>query len=259
VSADLELALQLADAADALSLGRFRTGIAFETKPDLTPVTEADRGVEAELRALLADARPYDAVLGEEQGATGEGSRRWIVDPIDGTRNYARGVPVWATLIALEESGSVRLGVASAPALGRRWWAERSEGAFADGDRIGVSSVEQVEDAVLSFAYENTVPELARRAWHVRGFGDFWAHMLVAEGAVDGAIDATGVNEWDLAAVQVIVEEAGGRFSDYAGVSRIDGGAAVTSNGLLHGELLGAVAARGASTFAEASELTGKD
>jgi len=248
MSADLELALRLADAADALSLGHFRTGIAFETKPDLTPVTEADRAVESEIRTLLDDARPDDAVLGEEQGSSGGGSRRWIVDPIDGTRNYARGVPVWATLIALEESGSVRLGVASAPALGRRWWAERGEGAFADGDRIGVSSVARMEDAVVSFAYENAAPEIARRAWHVRGFGDFWAHLLVAEGAVDGAVDATGVNEWDLAAVQVIVEEAGGRFSDFRGVSRIDGGAAVTSNGLLHDELLGAVAAMAASS-----------
>jgi histidinol-phosphatase len=247
VSADLELALQLADAADVLSLARFRTGIGFETKPDLTPVTEADRAVEAEIRALLADARPEDAVLGEEQGASGGGSRRWIVDPIDGTRNYARGVPVWATLIAHEESGDVRLGVASAPALGRRWWAERGVGAFADGDRIGVSSVSRVEDAVLSFAYENLVPEVARRAWHTRGFGDFWAHMLVAEGAADGAVDATGINEWDLAAVQVIVEEAGGRFSDFEGASRIDGGTAITSNGLLHTELLSAVAGLRAS------------
>jgi histidinol-phosphatase len=242
VRADLQLALRLADAADALSLARFRTAIAFETKPDLTPVTEADRAVEAEIRRLLAEARPDDAVLGEEQGATGLGKRRWIVDPIDGTRNYARGVPVWATLIALEEAGTVVVGVASAPALGRRWWAERGVGAFADDDRIGVSSVERVEDAVLSFALENVVPEIAARAWHARGFGDFWAHMLVAEGAVDGAVDAQGVSEWDLAAVQVIVEEAGGRFSDFDGVARIDGGSAVTSNGLLHAELLGAVA-----------------
>ena len=249
MSVDLELALQLADVADALSLGRFRTGIPVETKPDLTPVTEADRAVEAEIRRLLDAARPDDAVLGEEQGSSGRGSRRWIVDPIDGTRNYARGVPVWATLIALEESGSVRLGVASAPALRRRWWAERGEGAFANGDRIAVSSVARMEDAVVSFAHENADPEIARRAWHVRGFGDFWAHMLVAEGAVDGAVDATGVNEWDLAAVQVIVEEAGGRFSDFQGVSRIDGGAAVTSNGLLHAELLGAVGTKAGSAL----------
>jgi histidinol-phosphatase len=244
VSADLELALRLADAADALSLSRFRTGIAFETKPDLTPVTEVDRAVEAELRTILADARTGDAVLGEEEGGQGDASRRWILDPIDGTRNYARGVPVWATLVALEEAGVVTLGVVSAPALGHRWWAARGEGAFVDGERIGVSSVERVEDAVLTFPHGSEVQDLARRAWHARGFGDFWAHMLVAEGAVDGAIDATGVAEWDLAPVQVIVEEAGGRFSDFAGVSRIDGRGAVTSNGLLHDELLGAVAAR---------------
>ena len=244
MSPDLELALRLADAADALSLPRFRTGIPFETKADLTPVTEADRAVEAELRRILEDERPNDAFLGEEEGTSGSGTRRWIVDPIDGTRNYARGVPVWATLVALEDSGSVRLGVASAPALGRRWWAERDQGAFADGDRLGVSSVARVEDAVLSFGHRAaaSAPELAPRAWHARGFGDFWAHMLVAEGAVDGAIDAVGVNEWDLAAVQVIVEEAGGRFSDFGGVSRIDGGAAVTSNGLLHDELLASIA-----------------
>ena len=244
MSPDLELALRLADAADAISLSRFRTGIAFETKADLTPVTEADHAVEAELRALLAEARPDDAVLGEEQGTSGEGARRWIVDPIDGTRNYARGVPVWATLVALEEEGEVRVGMASAPALGRRWWAERGEGAFADGDRIGVSSIGRVEDAVLSFAIEDSVPGIAGRAWHARGFGDFWAHMLVAEGAVDGAVDAAGVSEWDLAAVQVIVEEAGGRFSDFAGKSRIDGRNAISSNGLLHDELLAAIAAQ---------------
>jgi histidinol-phosphatase len=247
VESDLELALRLADAADAISLPSFRTGIAIETKPDHTPVTAADRAVEAELRRLLAAERPGDVVLGEEEGPSGTGSRRWIVDPIDGTRNYARGVPVWGTLLALEESGTIILGMVSAPALGRRWWAERGQGAFADGDRMGVSSVARVEDAVLSFAYENRLPELAQRAWHVRGLGDFWAHMLVAEGAVDGAVDAVGVQEWDLAAVQVIVEEAGGRFSDFSGEARIDNRTAVTSNGLLHAELLAAVAGQARS------------
>jgi histidinol-phosphatase len=241
VSPDLELALRLADAADAISVPRFRTGIAIQTKPDLTPVTEADWAVEAELRRILASERPGDAILGEEEGAAGGGARRWIVDPVDGTRNYARGIPVWATLIALEEGGVVQLGVVSAPALGRRWWAEREGGAFANDERIRVSSVAIVEEAVLSFSLENDVPHLAHRAWHVRGLGDFWAHMLVAEGAVDGAVDAVGVSEWDLAAVQVIVEEAGGRFSDFAGSARIDGGSAVTSNGLLHDELLASV------------------
>ncbi len=244
MSPDLELALELADAADAISLPRFRTGLAVETKPDLTPVTEADRMVESRLRRLLSEQRPNDAILGEEHGVSGEGARRWILDPIDGTRNYTRGVPIWATLIALEESGTVELGVISAPALARRWWAERGEGAFGDSERLRVSAVSCVENAVLSFAYEDGVPELAKRAWHVRGFGDFWAHMLVAEGAADGAFDAVGVNEWDLAAVQVIVEEAGGRFSDFSGASRIDGRGAITSNGALHDELLRAVAGR---------------
>ena len=241
MSADLELALRLADVADAISLPRFRTGLAVETKADLTPVTEADRGVEAELRRVLAEERPDDAILGEEQGAVGAGSRRWIVDPVDGTRNYARGIPVWATLIALESAGVVQVGVVSAPALRARWWAERGAGAFANGAPARVSAVGRVEEAVLSFSIESTVPPLARSAWHARGLGDFWAHMLVAEGAVDGAVDADGLSEWDLAAVQVIVEEAGGRFSDAAGESRIDSGSAVTSNGLLHDELLRAV------------------
>jgi histidinol-phosphatase len=238
VTPDLELALRLADAADAISLPRFRSGLAIETKPDLTPVTEADRAVEAELRRLLAAERPSDAILGEEEGAIGSGPRRWLLDPIDGTRNYTRGIPVWATLIALEEDGVVRLGVVSAPELSRRWWAERGGGAFANGERIAVSGITQIEESVLSFAAETVGPALAKRAWHTRGFGDFWAYMLLAEGSVDGAVDARGVSEWDLAAMQVIVEEAGGRFTDFGGAPRIDGGTAVASNGLIHDELL---------------------
>jgi histidinol-phosphatase len=243
MSPDLALALALADAADAISVPRFHSELDVEVKADLTPVTEADRAVEAELRSILARERPDDSILGEEEGASTGGERRWIVDPIDGTRNYSRGIPVWATLVALEESGEVRLGVVSAPALGRRWWAERGTGTFASGERVTVSSVARLEDAVLSFALEDRVPEIARRAWHARGFGDFWAHMLVAEGAVDAAVDARGVSEWDVAAVQVIVEEAGGRFSDASGERRIDSGTAVTSNGLVHDELLAALAA----------------
>ena len=241
MSADLDLALRLADAADAISLPRYRTELVIETKPDLTPVTEADRAVEAEIRRLLASERPDDAILGEEGGAAGSGTRRWIVDPIDGTRNYSRGIPVWATLIALEVDGTVQIGVVAAPALHGRWWAERGSGALANGEPMHVSAIGRVEEAVLSFSIETKVPPLARDAWHVRGLGDFWAHMLVAEGAVDGAVDADGLSEWDLAAVQVIVEEAGGRFSDAAGESRIDSGSAITSNGLLHDELLAAV------------------
>ena len=141
MSPDLELALRLADAADAVSLPHFRSGLAIETKPDLTPVTEADRAVETELRRILAEERPAEAILGEEQGAVGVGSRRWILDPIDGTRNYARGIPVWATLIALEDGGVTTVGVVSAPALGRRWWAERGSGAVANGEPIHVSAI----------------------------------------------------------------------------------------------------------------------
>jgi histidinol-phosphatase len=243
VSPDLQLALRLADTADAISLGRFRArNLLVETKPDRTPVTEADREVEKQLRAMLAHERRRDAILGEEEGTVGSGPRRWIIDPIDGTRNYSRGVPVWATLIALEVDDRVALGVVSAPALHRRWWAERGGGSYASGDRVHVSAVRRTEDAVLSFALEQSLPSLAAQAWHARGYGDFWSHMLVAEGAVDGAIDAIGVSVWDLAAVQVIVEEAGGTFTDFAGGHRIDGGSAISSNGHLHPALLAAVA-----------------
>ena len=236
---DLELALSLADVADAISLPFFHEGeIRVELKTDLSPVTEADLRVELELRRRLAAERPDDAILGEEQGQHGSSRRRWILDPVDGTRNFARGIPVWATLIAVEEEGEIHVGVVSAPALGRRWWAERGGGAFADGRPIHVSTTSKVEDAVLSFALEQPVPELARRAWHARGLGDFWAHVLVAEGAVDGCVDAVGVHVWDLAAVQVIVEEAGGTMTDLAGARRIDSGSAVSSNGLLHETLV---------------------
>jgi histidinol-phosphatase len=242
MSPDLTLALALADAADAISLNRFRASdLLVETKPDLTPVTEADRAVETAIRDRLAIERPDDGMLGEEFGVSGGSRRRWIVDPIDGTRNYSRGIPVWATLIALEEDGELRLGVVSAPALHRRWHAERGGGAWVNDDRIRVSAVRQIEDAVLSFALEQPIPALATYAWHARGYGDFWAHMLVAEGAVDGAVDAVGVALWDLAAVQPIVEEAGGRFTDADGVARPDGGTAISSNGYLHEALLGAV------------------
>ena len=243
MSPDLELALRLADAADAIAMARFRArDLVVETKPDRTPVTEADRAVEHELRAMLGVERRRDAILGEEQGESGSGHRRWVIDPIDGTRNYSRGIPVWATLIALQEDGLGVLGVVSAPALHRRWWAERGGGAHAGGDVVHVSAVRQPEDAVLSFALEQPLPGLAARAWHARGYGDFWGHMLVAEGAIDGAIDALGVSVWDLAAVQVIVEEAGGTFTDFAGQHRPDGGSAISSNGHLHEALLAAVA-----------------
>ena len=243
MSPDLALALSLADAADAISLARFRASdLLVETKPDLTPVTEADRAVEdGDPRPPCRSSARTTACSGEEFGITGGGTRRWIVDPIDGTRNYSRGIPVWATLIALEEDGEILLGVVSAPALHRRWHAERGGGAWVNDDRIRVSAIRQIEDAVLSFALEQPIPSLAGYAWHARGYGDFWAHMLVAEGAVDGAVDAVGVKIWDLAAIQPIVEEAGGRFSDAAGETRVDGGTAISSNGHLHDALLEAV------------------
>jgi histidinol-phosphatase len=242
VGADLDLALRLADAADAIALSRFRArDLVVETKPDRTPVTEADLAVEKELRTILGVERRRDSILGEEEGQTGSSARRWIVDPIDGTRNYSRGVPVWATLIAFEDHGTITVGVVSAPALHRRWWAERGSGAHANGDIVRVSRVARPEDAVLTFALEHPLPSLAARAWHARGYGDFWSHMLVAEGAVDGAIDAIGVSVWDLAAVQVIVEEAGGTFTDFSGERGVDGGSAISSNGLLHAALLEAV------------------
>jgi histidinol-phosphatase len=239
---DLELALEFADTADAIAMARFRAhDLVVETKPDLTPVTEADHAVEEALRERITRARRGDAVLGEELGAQGSGRRRWILDPIDGTRNYSRGIPVWGTLIALEEDGTLLLGVVSAPALGRRWWAERGRGAFADGDPVHVSAVSRLEDAVLSLQLELNAPDLVERAWHARGFGDFWSHMLVAEGAADGTIDARGVKLWDMAPVQVIVEEAGGRFTDATGVARPDGETGISSNGLIHDELLRAL------------------
>ena len=244
---DLELAQRLADAADALTLARFRAqDLHVAAKPDLTPVSDADLAVEDEVRRLLAAERPDDAVLGEEHGVTGDGPRQWVVDPIDGTKNFVRGVPVWATLIALLVDGVVTVGVVSAPALGRRWWAARGRGAFADGQPIRVSSVSTLSDAHLSYSsltgWEGLgrldgLLELSRKCWRTRAFGDFWSHVLVAEGAVDASFEPE-VSLWDLAPLQVIVEEAGGRFTSLAGEARPDGGSVVCSNGLLHDEVL---------------------
>jgi histidinol-phosphatase len=244
---DLALAQRLADAADAITLARFRAqDLMVDAKPDLSPVSDADFAVEDLVRRLLADARPADAVLGEEHGATGEGPRQWVLDPIDGTKNFVRGVPVWATLIALLVDGRVEVGVASAPALGRRWWASRGGGAFADGQPIRVSSVASLSDAHLSYSsltgWEDHgrlggVLQLSRDCWRTRAFGDFWSHVLVAEGAVDASFEPE-VSLWDLAALQVIVEEAGGRFTSLDGEARPDGGSVVCSNGLLHDEVL---------------------
>ncbi|MGZ4488890.1 MAG: histidinol-phosphatase [Nocardioides sp.] len=253
LSDDLALALRLADAADALTLARFRAqDLVVDAKPDLTPVSDADLAVETEVRRLLAVERPADAVLGEEHGVTGTGPRQWVVDPVDGTKNFVRGVPVWATLVALRIEGRVDVGVVSAPALGRRWWAARGHGAFADGQPISVSKVAALADAHLSYSsltgWEDQgrlegLLELSRRCWRTRAFGDFWSHVLVAEGAVDASFEPE-VSLWDLAPLQVIVEEAGGRFTSLDGEARPDGGSCVCSNGLLHDEVLAGLAAR---------------
>ncbi len=299
--ADLELALDLADVADTVTVPAFRRpDLAVETKPDLTPVTEADRAAEQALRAVLGDRRPDDAVLGEEYGTSGSGERRWILDPIDGTKNFVRGIPVWGTLIALEDRGELVVGVVSAPMLGRRWWAGRGLGAFAGdighaapahgqaapvpgqaapvpghaapapgqaapvpggsdagvggrrGTPIRVSGVSALADAQLSGAsldgwdeqgLTTKAVDLALRCWRDRSFGDFWSHMLVAEGACDIGLDPVA-SLWDLAPLKVIVEEAGGRFTDIGGLARADGGSGVSSNGLLHDLALDVLAGR---------------
>ncbi len=249
---DLSLAFELADAADVITLDRFRAGdLVVETKPDMTPVSEADRAVEEMIRTRLAAARPDDGVVGEEfPDTTGGSGRRWIVDPIDGTKSYVRGIPVYATLIALEEGGELVLGLVSAPALGHRWWATRGGGAFRDGEPIRVSGVGAIEDAhltydsVSSFDAADLTDEflaLTRACWRSRGFGDFWQYVLVAEGAVDIALEPSGLKIWDLAPILVLVEEAGGRFTDFDGEARADRGSAIATNGLLHEAVIAAM------------------
>jgi histidinol-phosphatase len=249
VHSDLELALALADRADAITMAGFRSpDLRVETKPDLTPVSEADRAAEKVLRAAIAEARPNDAVVGEEFGgdASAGDARRWILDPIDGTKSYVRGIPIWATLIALSVGGTLTVGVASAPALGRRWWAVGGNGAFADGAPIRVSAVDRLEAAMVCLGGLKQWEEagrlggmlaMTRRAARTRGYGDFWMHVLVAEGSVDVAAE-TSVDLWDLAAPSLIVEEAGGRFTDLSGRPGPEGGSALSTNGLLHEDAL---------------------
>ena len=247
---DLRLALELADLADSVSMDRYRRAdLHVETKPDRTPVTEADRAVEQALRERLARTRPGDAVLGEEFGASsGQGtSRRWVIDPIDGTMSYLRGMDTWATLIALQEDGETVAGVVSMPALGKRWSASRGGGAFAGDRRISVSGVAALEDAQLVWSGVEAWDEvgrldalvgLARRCWRTRGIGDAWQYMLVAEGAAEIATDPQ-VSLWDLAAPALVVEEAGGRFSDLSGRPGPGGGSGLATNGHLHEAALG--------------------
>jgi histidinol-phosphatase len=249
---DLALALELADIADSITLERYGAAdLEVATKPDLTPVTEADTAVEHACRDRLGQMRPADGIVGEEYGVSqaGAGARRWIIDPIDGTKNFVRGIPVFATLIALEVEGRIQVGVVSAPALGGRWWAVRGGGAHASGRPLRVSAVASLEQAQLAYdsvpgfavrGLEERFLGLARRCARSRGFGDFWSHVLVAEGCVEIAVEPE-VSPWDLAPLLVIVEEAGGRFTDLEGRPRIDGGSAVASNGLLHDQVLEAL------------------
>jgi histidinol-phosphatase len=248
---ELELALELATLAETESLHRYEQGaFTVDRKADRTEVTEADRAAEARISERLAAVRPDHSLFGEEHGLTGDLSSpwRWIVDPIDGTANFVRGIPVWATLVALThvDHGPV-VGVVSAPAMGRRWWAARGLGAFADGRAISVSSVDSLHEAHVCVTFSrgwddlgltSRLVELQQAAWRARGFGDFWQHMLVAEGAVEVAVDAIGLQPYDLAAVQVVVEEAGGTFTDRFGERGYEADSAISSNGVLHAEVI---------------------
>lgn len=251
-SDDLRLAHVMADAADDLTMRRFKAvDLKVETKPDLTPVTDADRTVEEAIRGTLRRARPRDAVVGEEFGNTGWGARSWIVDPIDGTKNYVRGVPVWATLIALMDHGKVVVGLVSAPALGRRWWAAKEGGAWTGksltkASRMRVSQISDLGDASFAFSdieewekaerLENFL-DLSRSCWRSRGYGDFWSHMMVAEGSVDVSAEPE-LSPWDMAALTIIVEEAGGSWSSLSGNQGLEDGSLVCTNGTLHDEVL---------------------
>jgi histidinol-phosphatase len=252
MNSDLELALEMAAVADQLAMSRYRAlDLSIETKPDFTPVTEADRAVENKLRELLGRNRPADGVIGEEFPNTNESaSRTWIIDPIDATKNYVRGVPVWATLIALAVDGKPEVGVVSAPAMGRRWWASPQDGAFTqdvDGSirSLNVSAVRDLADASFSFSDSvgwealgsDVLSRITSSVWRSRGYGDFWSHLLVAEGAVDIAIEPE-LQSYDMAAFVAIVLASGGTVTGANGQDPLTAGNAVTTNGLLHNVVL---------------------
>ena len=261
-SDDLALAHLLADLADSIALDRYQSlDLVITTKPDNTPVTDADRAVETAIRQALATHRPTDGLLGEEFGTDkGETQRYWVIDPIDGTKNFMRGVPTWACLIALVEvqgdgSEEVVVGVASSPALSRRWFASKGQGAFVTFNgvtkKISVSQVSTLSDA--SIAYSDFIhfgdrleafQKMLNNAWRTRGMGDFWSHMLVAEGAVDVAIEPT-LAVWDMAALDIIVREAGGVFTNISGQSGPFGGSGVSTNGVLHNAVINGINPQG--------------
>jgi histidinol-phosphatase len=250
---DLALAMRAADAADIITLPPFEARMfRVDHKADASEVTEIDRAAESEISALLRAERPEYSLYGEEHGVVGppEAARQWVIDPIDGTSNFVRGVPVWATLIALVENGVPIVGVVSAPSLGRRWWAAQGAGAFRNGIRLSVSSVASLADASASITVTESwhragktaqLESLQREVKRQRNYGDFWQHMLVAEGAVDFAIDAIGLGAYDNAAIYAVVTEAGGRVSDRRGAFDYRSNSLITSNGRLHDAVLGAV------------------
>jgi histidinol-phosphatase len=253
---DLALALRLADAADSISLARYQSiDLVVSTKPDNTPVTDADKASEEAIRALLKNHRPEDGIVGEEFGNDAGGAKRyWVIDPIDGTKNFLRGVPTWATLIGLIEKQSdgsevVVVGVVSAPALFRRWYASEGNGAFVSVNKaapvkISVSQVSEIKDASIAYSdfigwNERLAPfqELMSQVWRTRGIGDFWSHMLVAEGAVDVAAEPS-LAIWDMAALDIIVREAGGRFTNMAGIDGCLGGSGLSTNAAIHQKIV---------------------
>ena len=257
---DLALALALASTADHISLDRFQAlDLVVTTKPDRSPVTDADQAVERSIRSGIEAARPGDSILGEEYGTQGSGSRQWIIDPIDGTANFLRGVPIWGTLIALAVDGVPVVGVVSAPALGKRWWAATGHGAWAqatghEARAIRVSGVDDLADASLSYnsiagwdeaGRLDEVIALTRRVWRSRAIGDMWAYMLLAEGSLD-IVGEFDLKPYDMAALIPIIEEAGGRFTSADGEPGPWSGSALATNGHLHEAALSAVAARGA-------------
>ena len=265
-SAELEFALTLADIADEISLARYRAlDLVITTKPDKSPVTDADKSVETAISSAIHGKYPNDGIVGEEfgtSGSRGSRDRYWVIDPIDGTKNFLRGVPTWATLIALVENENVVASVVSSPALYRRWYASVGGGAFvtegasgagsqgeakSDPRKLAVSKVSQISDASIAYsdfqgwgARRANFEKLLDGAWRTRGLGDFWSHMLVAEGAVDVAIEPS-LALWDMAALDLIVREAGGKFSSLDGVDGPFGPNAISSNGALHSAIVAAL------------------
>lgn len=254
--ADLELALKMAAAADQITMSRFKAlDLEVKTKPDLTPVTDADTATEAALRKILATERATDAIIGEEYDNVGSSNRQWIIDPIDGTKNFARSVPVWATLIALMVDGEVKVGVVSAPALGKRWWASQGYGAYtgtdlSDGVKISTSKVDQLENAFLSYSSitgwadcgrKDAFVDLLMTCGRTRAFGDFWSYMMVAEGVIDFACEPE-LELHDMAALEIIVRQAGGTFTNIDGLPGVAGPGALATNGPLFTKALAAIA-----------------